>query len=116
VRPVSGKDGVSWLSEAAVVALVSIRLKRMSKAEARTDEQGPLAAPEDVIHVMGDMNGAKLLDIMALQATIRDVEEAALWLAGDADVYGAGSPLKGVAGEIVAIVTADEQEEPPRQG
>jgi hypothetical protein len=76
----------------------------MSKAEARTDEQGPLAAPEDVIHVMGDMNGAKLLDIMALQPTIRDVEEAA------------GSPLKGVAGEIVAIVTADEQEEPPRQG
>ena len=88
----------------------------MSKAEARTDEQGPLAAPEDVIHVMGDMNGAKLLDIMALQPTIRDVEEAALWLAGDADVYGAGSPLKGVAGEIVAIVTADEQEEPPRPG
>jgi hypothetical protein len=65
---------------------------------------------------MGEMNGARLLDMMALQPTIRDVEKAALWLAGDADVYGAGSPLKGVAGDIVVIVTADEQEERPRQG
>ncbi len=65
---------------------------------------------------MGDMNGAKLVDIMALQPPISAVEKASLWLAGDADVFGAGSPLKGVAGEIVAIVTADEQEEPPRQG
>lgn len=88
----------------------------MSKAETRADEQSPLAASEDIVRIMGDINGARLLDIMALQPTIRDVEEAALWLAGDADVFGAGSPLKGVAGEIVAIVIADEQEEPPRQG
>ena len=88
----------------------------MSKADTRPEVQGLLAAPEDVVRIMGDMNGARLLDIMARQPTIRDVEEAALWLAGDADVFGAGSPLKGVAGEIVAIVTADEQEEPPHQG
>jgi len=88
----------------------------MSKAETGSEEQSALATPEDVVHIMGEMNGARLLDIMALQPTIRDVEKAALWLAGDADVYGAGSPLKGVAGDIVAIVTADEQEEPPRQG
>ena len=88
----------------------------MSKADTRPEELGLLAAPEDVVRIMGEMNCAKLLDIMALQPAIRDVEEAVLWLAGDSDVFGAGSPLKRVAGDIVAIVTADEQEEPTRQG
>jgi len=36
-----------------------------------------------------------------------------VWLAGDTDVFGAGQPLKPVAGEVVAILTADEEEEPP---
>jgi hypothetical protein len=62
----------------------------MSKTETRADEQGALAAPEDVIRIMGDMNGAKLVDIMALQPPISAVEKASLWLAGDADVFGAG--------------------------
>jgi hypothetical protein len=88
----------------------------MSKADTRPEVQGLLAAPEDVVRIMGEMNGAKLLDIMALQPTIRDVEKAVLWIAGDSDVFGAGSPLKGIAGDIVTIVTADEQEEPPHQG
>jgi hypothetical protein len=64
---------------------------------------------------MGEMNGAKLLDIMAVQPTIRDRRRGSLWI--DSDVFGAGSPVKGGgAGGIVAIVTADEQEEPPHQG
>ena len=50
---------------------------------------------------------------MALRPTILDVEEASVWLAGDTDVFGAGQPLKPVAGEVVAILTADEEEEPP---
>jgi hypothetical protein len=36
-----------------------------------------------------------------------------VWLAGDTDVFGAGRPLKPVAGDIVAILTADEEEQPP---
>jgi len=50
---------------------------------------------------------------MALRPTILDVEEASAWLAGDADVLGAGQPLKPVAGERVAILIEDEEEEPP---
>jgi hypothetical protein len=50
---------------------------------------------------------------MALRPTILGVEEASVWLAGDTDVFGAGQPLKAVAGDIVAILTADEEEEPP---
>ncbi len=43
-----------------------------------------------------------------------DVEEASVWLAGDTDVFGGGEPLKPIAGEIVAILSADEDEEPRR--
>jgi hypothetical protein len=39
-----------------------------------------------------------------------------LWLAGDADVFGAGQPLPALAGEIVAILGADDEEERPRAG
>jgi len=59
------------------------------------------------------LDEAKLLDIMALHPSVLDVEEASVWLAGDTDVFGAGQPLKPVAGDIVAILTADEKEEPP---
>lgn len=70
-----------------------------------------LAAADDIRRVFGALDEAKLLDILALRPTISDVEEASLWLAGDSDVFG-GQPLKPVAGEIVAILTADEEEEP----
>jgi hypothetical protein len=48
---------------------------------------------------------------MALRPTVVDVEEASLWLAGDADVFGPGRSLKPVAGEIVAILAADDEDE-----
>ena len=71
----------------------------------------PLATADDVKRIIGNVDEGKLLDILALQPTIVDVEEASLWLSGDNDIFGAGKPLKAVAGEIVAILTADEEEE-----
>jgi hypothetical protein len=75
-----------------------------------------LATEEDVRSVLGDLDTTKMLPIMKLRPTIADVEEASVWLAGDRDVFGAGQPLKGVASQIVTILTADEEEEPPRAG
>lgn len=77
-----------------------------------SDERGALASGEDVKRILGNLDDAKLLAILALRPTIVDVEEASLWLAGDADIFGAGQPLKLVPGDIVAIVTSDEEEEP----
>jgi hypothetical protein len=58
-----------------------------------------------------------MLPIMELRPTILDIEEASMWLAGDRDVFGPGLPLQGTASQIVAILTADEEEdEPPRSG
>ena len=84
----------------------------MAKGSITTRDRDALAATDDIQRILGALDDAKLLDIMALRPTILDVEEASVWLAGDADVFGAGRPLKPAAGEIVAILTADEAEEP----
>ncbi len=34
-----------------------------------------------------------------------------MWLSGDRDVFEAGCPLKGVASQIVMLLTPDEEEE-----
>jgi hypothetical protein len=80
---------------------------------AATIETRP-ATSEDVRRILGDLDDGKLLDIMTLCPTVVDVEEASLWLAGDDDIFGGGRPLPSIAGDIVSILTADENEEPAR--
>ena len=85
----------------------------MTEGSVTTRDRGALAVPDDIQHILGTLDEAKLLDIMALRPTILDIEEASVWLAGDTDVFGAGQPLRPVASDVVAILTADEEEEPP---
>ena len=75
-----------------------------------------LATRNDVKGILGDSDAAEMLAIMALKPTIADIEEASVWLDGDPDVFGAGKTVQGVASEIVAILTENEEEEPPRAG
>jgi hypothetical protein len=86
----------------------------MTKSPPTVKEGNTFASSDDIKRIIGNLDETKLFEIMALRPTIVDVEQASIWLSGDADVFGAGQPLKGVAGEIVAILTADEEEEPPR--
>jgi len=75
------------------------------------------ATHDDVKGVLGDIDPAQMLAIMSLRPTIADIEEASVWLDGDPDVFGAGEPVKGVASEIVTILTEnEEEEESPRAG
>jgi hypothetical protein len=74
------------------------------------------ATHDDVESILGNLDETKMLPILALRPTIADVEQASIWLAGDPDVFGAAEPLKGIASQIVTILTADEEEEPPRLG
>jgi hypothetical protein len=75
------------------------------------------ATHDDVRSVLGDIDPAQMLVIMSLRPTIADIEEASVWLDGDPDVFGAGEPVKGVASEIVTILTEnEEEEESPRAG
>jgi hypothetical protein len=73
-----------------------------------------LATHDDVKGILGDIDPAEMLAILSLQPTIADIEEASVWLAGDADVFGAGEPVKGVASDIVTILTENEDEESAR--
>ena len=74
-----------------------------------------LATRDDIKGVLGDIDPAEMLAIISLRPTIADIEEASVWLDGDPDVFGAGEPVKGVASEIVTILTENE-EEPPLAG
>jgi hypothetical protein len=74
------------------------------------------ATHDDVKTIFGDLDETKVLPILALRPTIADLEQASMWLGGDTDVFGAAEPLKGIASQIVTILTADEEEKPPRAG
>jgi len=69
------------------------------------------ATHHDVRSILGDLDETKILPILALRPTVADVEEASIWLGGDADVFGAAEPLRATASKIDTILTADEDEE-----
>jgi hypothetical protein len=83
----------------------------MGKPQADISNSAKAAVADDVRRILGALDGDKIIAIMALQPTVEDLEEASLWVAGDADVFG-GQPLKTVPGRIVEILTADEDDEP----
>jgi hypothetical protein len=74
------------------------------------------ATRDDVKNILGELDETKMLQIVELQPTVAELEAASIWLGGDRDVFETGEPLKGVASQIVTILTADEEEEPPRAG
>jgi hypothetical protein len=86
----------------------------MQKAPTASNRQP--ATHDDVKSILGDLDETKILPILALRPTVADLEEASMWLGGDTDVFGAAEPLKGIASQIVTILTANEEEEPPRAG
>jgi hypothetical protein len=86
----------------------------MANTPGPSETSNPLATSDDVRSILGELDDAKLFDILALKPTILDVEEASMWLSGDKDVFEPCQPLKQVAGDIVAILTAEEEEEPTR--
>ncbi len=86
----------------------------MTQHPTETDKAPALATFDDVKGVLGDMEDAKMVAILGLRPTILDIEEASMWLAGDRDIFGPGEPLKDVPGQIVALLTADEEEDASR--
>ena len=68
----------------------------------------------DLKSIVGDIDDAKVIEILALKPTLAELEEAAIWTAGDGDALAkSGRPLTGTTAEIVEILTADEEEPPP---
>ena len=82
-------------------------------AKSKSGDESATATSDDVRGILGELDTDKLISIMSLKPTVAEVERASLWLAGDTDIFGAGEPIKGTASDIVSILTADEEEEPP---
>jgi hypothetical protein len=83
----------------------------MAQPAADAEKHSAVATHDDVVNVLGRLDDGKMVAIMALKPTIVDVEEASMWLSGDADVFGPGRPLKDVAAQVVALLTADEEDD-----
>ena len=75
------------------------------------DQAAQAASVDDIKRILGGFDETKLLDILALQPTVNDLETALLWLSGDTDIFGAGESLKGIAADVVDILTTDEDDE-----
>ena len=73
-----------------------------------------LASTSDIRAILGPLNESDVLGIAALRPTIVELEQAATWLSGDRDIFGAGEPLRGAAAEIAAILTPDEDDDMTR--
>jgi hypothetical protein len=72
------------------------------------------ATQADVTGILGNLDSSQILAIMALRPTVADLEQAHLWLEGDTDVFTPDEPIKGVASEVVTILTENDEDEPTR--
>ncbi|MGA8999701.1 MAG: hypothetical protein WB463_17645, partial [Pseudolabrys sp.] len=54
-----------------------------------------VATDADITSILGNLDADKLLAILSLHPTVAEVEEASIWLSGDADVFDADEPVKG---------------------
>jgi hypothetical protein len=73
----------------------------------------PFARRDDLKRILRDLDDAAVLEVLALQPSVADVEEAALYAAGIGDgLDRSGHPLTGTVARIVAII--DRQDEPDR--
>jgi len=79
-----------------------------------------IAAPPDVLSpdqlksILGEVDDAKLIEVLKLQPTLVELEEAAIWAIGNGDILAKdGRPMTGTVAAIVEILTAEEEEPPP---
>jgi hypothetical protein len=70
------------------------------------------ASSVDVIRTLGDLDDAKVAEILALSPSLADLEDVAICMAGDQDILSAnGHRVPLTAARIIELL-ADEEEEP----
>jgi hypothetical protein len=72
------------------------------------------AASTDVRKILGDLDDAKVAEIMALKPSLADLEDVAICMAGDHDVLAkSGHHVPATASRIIELL-AEEEQEPER--
>ena len=81
----------------------------------RTPSTTLTASRHDLRRILGELSDPKLIEILELNPTVADLEEATMCMAGDHDVLArSGHPISAAAGRIVEILREDEEEDRPR--
>ena len=84
------------------------------KIEQREKEAAAALTHREIVDLVGEIEDAKAVAIIATQGTFKDLEDAVAWAAGESDVMGeAEQPLAGAAAKICEILTAEK--EPPER-
>ena len=66
--------------------------------------------PQDVRHIVGDLDDVRIAAILATDATVEEVEEAAAWASGESDTMGElERPLEGVVATVYDILMTGEE-------
>lgn len=69
------------------------------------------AASGDIRKLLGDLDDAKVAEILTLKPSLADLEDAATCMAGDHDVLAkSGHHVPLAAARIVELLTAEEEE------
>jgi hypothetical protein len=71
--------------------------------------KGYQLTPEDIRHVLGELDDTQIAAILAIGPSTEELEEAAAWMSEESDVMGElERPLAGVVAQICDILSADE--------
>jgi hypothetical protein len=66
--------------------------------------------PQDIKDIVGDLDDARIAAILATDATVKELEEAAAWVSGESDVMGdLERPLEGVVARLYDILMTGEE-------
>ncbi len=67
---------------------------------------------DDIAHSVAHLDDVKAAEVIAAGATVRDLDEAIAWAAGESDAMGElGHPLSSVTALIYDVLTAAEEPE-----
>lgn len=73
------------------------------------DRNHTKATADDALEILGPLPDERIAAILATGATVRQLEEAAAWAAGESDVMGQmRRPVSGPVAAVYDILTANE--------
>jgi hypothetical protein len=71
----------------------------------------PIATPEDLQRLLGDLDGATISAIMTLAPSMAEIEKAALWVVGEGETMPARQQPQGKIKAILDLIVVVEEEE-----
>jgi hypothetical protein len=75
----------------------------------------PALNASDILRLAGETAADKVGDILALNPTLEEFEEALVWTQGDGDILARqGRPLTGKVAALYEILQSDQENEEPQ--